>query len=93
MKLETVKAVISFLFFFSLILDFVSTNICLALGFFEQNILFYVLSPLGFWLLYWVASTALFLLLLKFNKYSFVLMVIPLVVHTICGVNNFGLIV
>jgi len=93
MKLRIAKISISLLFFGSLFLDFISTNICLSLGFFEQNILFYVLSPFGFWLLYWGISIGLFFLLLKFNRYSFIVMVIPFVVHTVCGINNVGLII
>jgi len=93
MKLKTIKIFISLLFFGSLFLDFISTNICLSSGFFEQNILFYVLSPIGFWITYWLISTGLFFLLFTFNKYSFIVMIIPFIVHTVCGINNFGLLI
>ena len=90
--MNKIKNGIASLFFLFTWLDFFSTVLCLNLGFFEQNILYYILSPFGFWVLYWGLSICLFYLLYSFNKYSYLILIIPLIVHLVCGVNNLGLI-
>jgi len=91
--LNKIKYIIVSLFFLFTWLDFFSTILCLNLGFTEQNVLYYFLSPFGFWVFYWILSISLFYLLYSFNKYSYFILIIPLIVHLVCAINNFGLLI
>lgn len=75
-------------------IDFVSSMALQNLGYAEHNVLYSLLGSVGFWILYWIVSCSLLILLFTVSEkwwWSYLILWLPTVAHTICGVHNITL--